>query len=103
MPLEQRPALAFGHAAPDTELDLVVERVGEALDDHGTPPADHRRFPLRRATDEKLIGIGGATSRSRHPCGSAFFRRTGQQRHADIFGAHGAAEVRSRLLDFASR
>ena len=37
--LEQRPPLAFGHAAPNTELHLVVECVGEALGDDGAKVA----------------------------------------------------------------
>ena len=39
-------ALAFGHAAPDAELDPVVERVGGALLDDGTVSADCSGFPL---------------------------------------------------------
>jgi len=34
--LEQHAPLVFGHAAPDTELHLVVERVGVALGDDRT-------------------------------------------------------------------
>src|SRR5271155_1609148 len=58
VPLEQCPPLAFGHAAPDTELNLVVERFGEALDGDRTMPADHGRFPLRSSTNEEFVGIG---------------------------------------------
>ena len=32
---QQRPALTLGHAAPDAPLDLVVERLGQALGAHG--------------------------------------------------------------------
>jgi hypothetical protein len=53
--LEQRVPLAFGHAAPDTELHLVVERVGEALGDDGTVSANNSRFPLRRSTNEPVF------------------------------------------------
>ena len=65
--LEQRPPLAFGHATPNTELDLVVERVGETLGDDGTLPANIGRFPLRRPANEEFVGIGGKTQRLRHP------------------------------------
>jgi hypothetical protein len=59
--LEQRPPLAFGHATPNTELDLVVERVGEALGNDGTVAAHRGRFPLRRSANEEFVGIGGQT------------------------------------------
>src|ERR1700757_696439 len=45
---DQRPPLAFGQAAPDAELHMVVERVGEALGDDGTTPANDSRPLLRR-------------------------------------------------------
>ena len=72
MPLEQGPPLAFGHAAPNTELDLVVERVGEALGDDGTVPAKGSRFPLCRPANEEFVGIGGATQCLRPPFGAGF-------------------------------
>jgi hypothetical protein len=50
--LEKRAALAFGHPAPDAELDAVVERIGATLEDHRAVPADHRRFSLRGAADK---------------------------------------------------
>jgi hypothetical protein len=56
--LEQRPPLPFGHAAPNTELDLVVERVGEALHSDGTVAAHRGRFALRGSANEKFVGIG---------------------------------------------
>jgi hypothetical protein len=46
MLLEERPPLTFSLAAPDTELHLVVERVGEALRGDGTVPADDSHFSL---------------------------------------------------------
>jgi hypothetical protein len=58
---EQRSPLAFGHAAPHTELHLVVKRVGEALGGHQTRPANRRSVPLRRSADEQIVGIGEAT------------------------------------------
>jgi hypothetical protein len=69
--LEQHPPLAFGHAAPNTKLHLVVERVGEALGDDGTMLANNSRFTLRRSMNEEFVGIGGATPRLRNPtrCG----------------------------------
>jgi hypothetical protein len=60
MLLEQRPPLAFGRAAPNTELHLVVERVGEALGPDGTVPANTSRFPLRPRTNRS------SGSRARH-------------------------------------
>ena len=64
---EQRSPLAFGHAAPHTELHLVVKRVGEALGGHQTRPANRRGVPLRRSADEQIVGIGEATPRLQHP------------------------------------
>ena len=61
MLLEQRPPLPFGHATPNTELDLVVERVGEALCHDGTVPAQSGRIPLRLSGNEEFVGIGGET------------------------------------------
>ena len=62
MLLEQCAALALGHAAPDTELDAIVEGVGAALQDHRAVPADHRGFALGGSSDEQLIGVGLAAS-----------------------------------------
>lgn len=61
MLLEQGATLALGHAAPDTELDAIVQRVGPALGDDRTVSADHSRFPLGRAAHEELVRIGRAT------------------------------------------
>ena len=68
MLLEQRAALALGHAAPDAELDAVVERVGAALQDHRAVPADHRGLALRGPADEQLVGVGLATAGLGYPC-----------------------------------
>jgi hypothetical protein len=65
--LDQRAALAFGQAAPHTELHTVVERVGEALGDDWTTPANNSRSLLRRSANEEFVGIGGATQRLRDP------------------------------------
>ena len=42
--LEQGAALAFGHAAPDAELDAVVEGVGAAFEDHRDSAGRSRRL-----------------------------------------------------------
>ena len=76
MLLEQRPPLAFGHAAPNTELHLVVERLGEALGDDRAVLANSSRFPLRRSTNEEFVGIDGTTPRLRHPRHVGFGRTT---------------------------
>src|ERR1700739_2524259 len=93
MHLEQRPPLAFGHAAPDTELHLVVECVGGALDDDGTPPANRSRFPLFRSLNEHFVGISGETPRLRHPCDAGFGRRD-RMRHL-TFPSRGTRQGRS--------
>jgi hypothetical protein len=65
--LEQCAALPFGHPAPDTELDAIVERVGGALGDDGTVPANRGRLALRRAGHEQFVRIGGVTAGLRYP------------------------------------
>jgi hypothetical protein len=65
--LEQSAPLTLGHTAPDAELDPVVQRVGAALEDHRTMPADHCGFVLRGAANEQLIWIGGATTGLGYP------------------------------------
>ena len=67
MLLEQGAALTFGHAAPDAELDAVVEGVGAAFEDHRTVPADHGGFALRGAAHEQFVGIGLAASGLGYP------------------------------------
>jgi hypothetical protein len=54
---EERPSLAFGHAAPYAELDTVVQRVGTAFEHYRAVPADHRSLTLCGSADEELIGI----------------------------------------------
>src|SRR5450759_3859515 len=56
-PLQQRAALAFRHTAPDTELGVVVERVGEALGDHRASHADLLGLLLSGALHEQGIGV----------------------------------------------
>ena len=67
MLLEQSATLALGHAAPDAELDAVVQRVRTAFGDHRAVPADHGGFALGRATDEQFVGIGLAAPGMRNP------------------------------------
>lgn len=50
--LEQCAALAFRHAAPDAELNAVIQCVGATFGDHRAVPADHRGFALSRTADE---------------------------------------------------
>ena len=70
--LDQRASLAFGQAAPNTKLHMVVERVGEALGDDGTTPTNNRRSPLRRSSNKEVVGIVGATPRFRYPLDAGF-------------------------------
>jgi hypothetical protein len=56
--LEQGTALAFGHAAPDTEFDAIVERIGTAFQNHRTVTADDGGLALRRSAYEEFIRIG---------------------------------------------
>ena len=56
--LEQGTALAFGHAAPDAELDSVVERIGATFQDHRAVPADDGCFALRGPAHEQFVWIG---------------------------------------------
>ena len=56
--LEKGAALAFGHAAPDTEFDTVVEGIGATFENHRTVTADDGGFALRCAAYEEFIGIG---------------------------------------------
>src|SRR5215471_10132493 len=66
---KQGPALAFGHAAPDTELDPVVESVREALGTDDAATADQLGPVLRRPLNEQFVrvrflarGAGGPVS-----------------------------------------
>lgn len=62
MLLEQCATLAFGHTAPDAELDAVVQSVGAALGDHRAVSADDGGFTLGGAADEEFIGISLAAA-----------------------------------------
>src|SRR6266487_2958719 len=65
-PAQQRAALPLGHAAPDSELDAVVERIGEALSADGAPAADQLRPVLGCPLHEQLVRI---TPLARCACG----------------------------------
>ena len=65
--LEKGAALAFGHAAPDTEFDAVVEGIGATFENHRTVTADDGGFALRCAANEEFIRIGLAASSLGHP------------------------------------
>src|SRR5690606_24071106 len=54
---EQCAALPFGHAAPDPELDPVIEGVGKALGTDRASPADQLRPVLGRSLHEQRIGV----------------------------------------------
>lgn len=56
--LEQGAALAFCHAAPDAELDSVVERVGATFQDHRAVPADDGGFALCGTPHEQFVWVG---------------------------------------------
>lgn len=68
MLFEQGAALAFGHAAPDAELDAVVQGVGAAFEDYRAVSTDDGGLALGSATYEKFIGISLATASLGHPC-----------------------------------
>ena len=63
MLFQQHPALAHGHAAPNAEVYLVVECVGQAFGDDGTVPAYISGLALGRSINEELVGIDGKTRR----------------------------------------
>jgi hypothetical protein len=67
MLLEQGATLAFGHAAPDTEFDTVVEGVGAALENHRAVSADNGGFALGGAAYEELVWVGLAASGLGYP------------------------------------
>src|SRR5215469_15697187 len=64
---EQRTALPFGHTAPDTELDPVIESVSKALCPHLAAAADQLGPVLRRALDEKLVRVSSLARGTRSP------------------------------------
>ena len=54
---QQRPALALGHAAPDAELDPVVQGVGQALGAHRAAHADGLGAVLRGPLHEQRVRV----------------------------------------------
>jgi hypothetical protein len=72
MLLDQLAALTLGHAAPDAEPDLIVERFDQTLGNHRTLAAYDSGSSLGGATDEEFVGISGATPRPRNPSEAAF-------------------------------
>ena len=80
MLLEKGAALAFGHSAPDAELDPVVECIGPTFGDHRTVPTDHCSFTPRGTADEQPVGIGRPAQRLGNPSDAGFpvdpFKRT---------------------------
>ncbi|GAB04966.1 hypothetical protein M2359_000819 [Gordonia amarae] len=54
--------LAFGHAAPDSEFDAIVEGVGSAFELDGAVSADGGGFALGCAADEQFVGVSAAAS-----------------------------------------
>src|SRR4051812_23985968 len=54
---EERSALTLGHAAPHAPLDLVVERLGEALGAYRASGAQLLGLVLLGTTDEELVGL----------------------------------------------
>src|SRR5690606_35920719 len=57
VPAQQCPALTLGHATPHSELDAVVERVGQALVPHRAAPADPLGDVLLGPLDEQRVRI----------------------------------------------
>ena len=53
----RRAPLTLGHAAPDTELDPVVQRFGQAFRAHRTREAHELGLALLRTPDEELVRL----------------------------------------------
>jgi hypothetical protein len=70
--LEQGPALAFRHAAPHSELDLVIQCIRSALLHYRTVTADHGGLALGGTPDEQFVRVGGPAQCFRDP-GNPFF------------------------------
>ena len=58
---KQGATLALGHAAPDAELDAIVEGVGQAVSAHDAAGADGLGAILSGALNEERVGIRGTT------------------------------------------
>ena len=66
---QQRTPLALGHSTPDSELNSVVEGVGQALGSDIAPHADRLGSVLGCTLNEESIGVGCAACRLRGPVG----------------------------------
>ncbi len=64
---QQGPPLALGHAAPDAELDAVVERLGQALRADRAAQADGFGSALLGTPDEQAVRIVVAAGRADPP------------------------------------
>jgi hypothetical protein len=60
--LEQGATLTLGHAAPDAELDSIVQGVGAAFGHHRTVSTDHRGLTLRGTPNKKFVRVGRAAA-----------------------------------------
>lgn len=67
MLLEQSPALALGHATPNTELDLVVQRICRTLLHYRTVTADHRGLALCGSSNKEFVRVGSPAQRLGYP------------------------------------
>jgi hypothetical protein len=65
--LQQRSTLTFGHTAPNSEFNPVVEGVGAALCDHRAVPANHRSLALGGAANEQLVRVGRSAQSLGYP------------------------------------
>src|SRR5689334_1834796 len=61
---QQRPPFALRHAAPDPELDTVVEGIGKALVPNRAAAADPLRHVLFGALHEERVRVAIATCRN---------------------------------------
>lgn len=80
MATQHRPALAFGHASPDSELSAVIQCISQALGHHRTLLTDSLRLLLGRALDEKVVRFAVPTGGLRSPILDPI-RQTTRHRH----------------------
>src|SRR5262249_23030899 len=66
-PTQQRPPLPLGHPTPDTELDTMGKRIGQALRTYPAPPAHQPRPVLGRPPPAARARIPLATRGARPP------------------------------------
>ncbi len=72
MLLDELSSLTFGLAAPDPELDPVVERVGKAFGDDRAIATYLSRSVLRRTADKEFVGVSGSAQSFRYPGNTTF-------------------------------